>query len=148
MSVPKIYITNRKFSESWNFWLSDISSIISFLLIDIRTLVLHGKCTAGAKWEDDTQRSHDTEDFDVCGLLTYFLILSFRRILYVICFFGQFHGVWVLIADVSEPSICSIFLGRWMKYDRVRDVWCIYTWQGSGRLVEEPMEGEWPDVGG
>jgi len=35
-----------------------------------------------------------------------------------------------------------------MKYDRVWDVWCIYTWQGSGRPVEEPMEGEWPDGGG
>jgi len=30
--------------------------------------------------------------------------------------FGQFPGVWVLIADVSEPSISSIFIGRWMKY--------------------------------
>jgi len=30
--------------------------------------------------------------------------------------FGLFPGVWVLIADVSEPSISYIFIGRWMKY--------------------------------
>jgi len=36
---------------------------------------------------------------------------------YVICFLlGKFPGVWILIADVSEPSISSIFIGRWMKY--------------------------------
>jgi hypothetical protein len=29
--------------------------------------------------------------------------------------FGQFPGVWVLIADVSELLIGSIFIGRWMK---------------------------------
>ena len=54
----------------------------------------------------------------------------------------------MLIAEVSEPYISSIFIGRWMKYDKRWDVWCIYTWQGSGRLVEEPMEAEWLEVGG
>jgi hypothetical protein len=29
--------------------------------------------------------------------------------------FGYFLGVWGLNADVSEPSIGSIFLGRWRK---------------------------------
>ena len=29
--------------------------------------------------------------------------------------FGYFPGVWVLKTDVSEPSIGSIFIGRWMK---------------------------------
>jgi hypothetical protein len=29
--------------------------------------------------------------------------------------FGCFPGVWLLRADVSEPSICSIFLGRSMQ---------------------------------
>jgi len=29
--------------------------------------------------------------------------------------FGYFPGVWGLKADVSEHSICSIFLGRWRK---------------------------------
>ena len=29
--------------------------------------------------------------------------------------FGYFPGVWGLKADVSEPSIGSIFLGRWRK---------------------------------
>jgi len=28
----------------------------------------------------------------------------------------------MLIADVSEPSISSIFIGRWMKYDKGWDV--------------------------
>jgi hypothetical protein len=31
--------------------------------------------------------------------------------------FGKFPGVLVLIGDVSEPSISSIFMGRWMKND-------------------------------
>jgi hypothetical protein len=30
--------------------------------------------------------------------------------------FGCFPGVWVLIADVSEPSIGSIFIGRSMHF--------------------------------
>jgi hypothetical protein len=30
--------------------------------------------------------------------------------------FECFPGVWVLIADVSEPSISSIFIGRSMQY--------------------------------
>jgi hypothetical protein len=28
--------------------------------------------------------------------------------------FGQFPGVFLLIADVSEPSIGFIFMGRWI----------------------------------
>jgi hypothetical protein len=43
--------------------------------------------------------------------------------------FGCFPGVWLLIADVSEPSIDSIFLGSSMQYDSGWDVWGIYTWQ-------------------
>ena len=31
--------------------------------------------------------------------------------------FGHFPGVLVLLAEVSEPSIGSIFMGRWMKND-------------------------------
>ena len=30
-------------------------------------------------------------------------------------YFGSFSGVLVLKADVSETSIGSIFMGRWMK---------------------------------
>jgi len=33
----------------------------------------------------------------------------------------------MLIADVSEPPISSIVIGRWMKYDKGWDVWYIYT---------------------
>jgi len=44
------------------------------------------------------------------NLYIFFLILSFRRVLYVVCFLlGNSPGVWVLKADVSEPSIGSIF---------------------------------------
>ena len=32
-------------------------------------------------------------------------------------FFWAIPGVLVLIADVSEPFIGSIFMGRWMKND-------------------------------
>jgi hypothetical protein len=42
---------------------------------------------------------------------------------------GCFSGVWLLIADVSEPFIGSIFLGSLMQYDSGWDVWGIYTWQ-------------------
>ena len=27
---------------------------------------------------------------------------------------GLFPGVWILCADVSEHSVCSIFIGRWL----------------------------------
>jgi len=30
----------------------------------------------------------------------------------------------MLIADISEPSISSIFIGRWMKYDKGWDGMC------------------------
>ena len=30
--------------------------------------------------------------------------------------FWVIPGVWVLIADVSELTVGSIFIGRWMKY--------------------------------
>jgi len=53
--------------------------------------------------------------------------------------FGYFPGVRVLIADVSEHSIGSIFIGRSMKYDKGWDVWDIYTAPGSGRPVAEPI---------
>jgi hypothetical protein len=28
--------------------------------------------------------------------------------------FGLFSGVWSLIANVSEHSVCSIFIGEWV----------------------------------
>jgi hypothetical protein len=56
--------------------------------------------------------------------------------------FGYFPGVWVLIADVSEHSIASIFICWSMKYDKDLDVWHIYTGPGSGRPVAEPV-GRW-----
>jgi len=46
----------------------------------------------------------------------------------------------VLIADVSEHSIGSIFISRSMKYDRGWDMRAIYTGPGSGRPVAEPIE--------
>ena len=30
---------------------------------------------------------------------------------------GLFPGVWILCADVSEHSVCSIFIGRWFHID-------------------------------
>ena len=50
--------------------------------------------------------------------------------------FGHFPGVWGLKADVSEPSIGSIFLGRWRKNNSGWDVsvylYSVGMWQGSG----------------
>jgi hypothetical protein len=60
----------------------------------------------------------------------YICILDFKLSPCFICnmfSFKCFPGVWVLIADVSEPSIGSIFIGRSMQYDRGWDVWGIYT---------------------
>ena len=51
-------------------------------------------------------------------------ILSFHRVPYVVCFL---LGVWGLKTDVSEPSIGSIFLGRWRKNDSGWDV-CVYLY--------------------
>ena len=49
--------------------------------------------------------------------------------------FGQFPGVLVLIADVSEPSIGSIFMGRSMKND----------WDGTCGvfIAEGVVVGKW-----
>ena len=35
--------------------------------------------------------------------------------------FGYFHGVWFLYADVSEHSICSIFIGWISSYPAYED---------------------------
>jgi hypothetical protein len=41
-----------------------------------------------------------------------FLTSNFRRVLNVVCFLlGNSPGVWILYADVSEHSVCSIFIG-------------------------------------
>ena len=47
--------------------------------------------------------------------------------------FGKFPGVLVIIADVSESSIGSIFMGRWMKND----------WDGTCG-VEPKTPGNYP----
>jgi len=55
--------------------------------------------------------------------------------------FGYFPGVLGLKADVSEPSIGSIFLGRWRKNNSGWDVsvylYSVGMWQGSGRANRE-----------
>ena len=56
--------------------------------------------------------------------------------------FGQFPCVWVLIADVSELTVGSIFISRWMKYVSGWIVWGIYTWLGWSEEVAEPRRKE------
>jgi len=55
--------------------------------------------------------------------------------------FGQFPDVWFLIADVSELTVGSIFIGRWMKYVYVSGwiVWSIYTWLSWSGEVADPI---------
>jgi len=53
--------------------------------------------------------------------------------------FGYFPCVWVLIADVSELTVGSIFIGRWMKYVSGRIVWGVYTWLGWSGEMAEPI---------
>jgi hypothetical protein len=31
--------------------------------------------------------------------------------------FVMFSGVWSLVANVSEHSVCSIFIGEWVSYN-------------------------------
>jgi len=45
--------------------------------------------------------------------ITLFLFSNFRRVVNVVYFpLGDSPGVWFLCADVSEHSVCSIFIGR------------------------------------
>jgi hypothetical protein len=45
------------------------------------------------------------------NVICIFLISNFRRVLNVVCFLlGNSPGVWILYADVSEHSVCSIFI--------------------------------------
>jgi hypothetical protein len=91
--------------------------------------------------------------FDGCGwrkLLFYkyrcWFIWTWRRHLRVVCFLlGYFPGVWGLKADVSEPSIGSIVLGRWRKNNSGCEV-SVYLysqgmWRGSGRTNRKRVTG-------
>jgi len=46
--------------------------------------------------------------------------------------FGWFPGVWILYADVSEHSVFSIFMGRWV---RVHAPTCLWRWNRLFRNV-------------
>ena len=62
--------------------------------------------------------------------------------------FGQFADVLVLISDVSEPSIISIFMCKWMKNDWY-GTWGVFIPEGVevGKWRNQ-WEGEWPDGAG
>ena len=49
----------------------------------------------------------------------------------------------MLIADVSELSVGSILIGRWMRNDWGLGVRCIYTEKVYSWEVVGPMGGEW-----
>jgi len=40
------------------------------------------------------------------------LISNLHRVVILYSFFSVIPGVWILYADVSEHSVCSIFIGR------------------------------------
>ena len=40
---------------------------------------------------------------------------------YIMFSFGYFPDVWIIYADVSEHSICSIFTGRWYEVPAYED---------------------------
>jgi len=67
--------------------------------------------------------------------------------------FGQFPGVWVLIADVSELTVGSIFIGRWMKYVSGWILWGINTPQNPSTDIlhspayEDGTDSEFRNVG-
>jgi len=67
----------------------------------------------------------------------------------VICsFLGNSPASWVLIADVSELTVVSIFIGRWMNYVSGWIVWGIYTWLGWSGEVAERIGSSVPVRGG
>jgi len=67
----------------------------------------------------------------------------------VICFFlGNSPVSWVLIADVSELTVGSNFIGRWMKYVSGWIVWGIYTWLSWRGEAAEPIGSSVPVRGG
>jgi hypothetical protein len=37
------------------------------------------------------------------------------KLLFLVFFVGLFSGVWSLVANVSERSVCSIFIGEWVR---------------------------------
>jgi hypothetical protein len=52
--------------------------------------------------------------------------LNVRQEFYIHCrmfYFGLFSGVWDLIANVSEHSVCSIFIGEWVRSVTGRRNW-------------------------
>jgi len=80
------------------------------------------------------------ERINLCLLKLQFLFLSFRLVLNVICsFLGNSPASEFHIADISELTIGSIFIGRSMKYVSGRIVWGIYTWLGWSGEVAEPI---------
>ena len=48
--------------------------------------------------------------------------------------FGYFPGVWIIYADVSEHSICSIFIGKPMKMEQIE---CSET---SAYIIQTPAK--------
>jgi len=59
--------------------------------------------------------------------------------------FGWFPGVWNLYADVSEHSVCSIFIGRYVRVEwtSLRAVLGYYTGKGLAWKWSEPLGRGW-----
>jgi hypothetical protein len=72
-------------------------------------------------------------------LLPSWSFVVYSRVNFTLCSmfsFGYFPGVWGLKADVSEPSIGSIFLGRWRKHNSGSDVSVYLYWEGMYKYTD------------
>jgi len=86
----------------------------------------------GRRWSADYRRSLQTRSNNGIVQFKTFFFLDFKLSpcsLSSMFPFGYFPGVWVLKSDVSEPSIGSIFMGRWMKNEWGWDVRYIMNWR-------------------
>jgi len=88
-----------------------------------------------ASTQQDKSLAQSTWSFE--NVLTQRMWVPGESTVFVRIVIYSFLGFWDLVADVSELTIGSIFIGRWMKYVSGRIVGGIYIWLGlelgSGR---------------
>ena len=52
---------------------------------------------------------------------------------------GWFPGVWILYADISEHSVCSIFIGRYVQNDKIWEMLGFWYGKSLARAKTFPL---------